>query len=139
MKISRKVQYGLIAIVEIGIHSTKDENVTLIDISQRNGVNLKFLENIMVTLKVHRLVLGQRGCKNGGYKLRKDAKNITLTEILNALDETILDEFQEEYPNNAYIQPILNEVVWNSMNKTLLSFTDNITLSMIIDGYEKNS
>lgn len=83
------------AIVSIAIHSQNGSYVNVLDIAKTNNLPTKYLENIMVDLRINNLVIGKRGCKNGGYKLRKNPNDITLTEILNALDNTILDKSQD--------------------------------------------
>lgn len=128
MRISKRVQYGIIAIVSIAIHSQNGSYVNVSDIAKKNNLPIKYLENIMSDLRINNLVIGNRGCKNGGYKLRKNPNDITLTEILNALDNTILGKNQSENHMD-----ILNEIILDNINKSILDFSNNITLSTMIE------
>lgn len=136
MRISKKVQYGIIAMVEIGIYSQNDDYVPIFYISKINKLPFKFLENIMISLRANNLVLGKRGGNNGGYRLNKNPNDITLTEIINALDNTILDENQNNININTNTELIVNEMVWNKINKSMLDFTNSITLSMMIEYFK---
>lgn len=136
MRISKKVQYGIIAMVEIGIYSQNGDYVPIFYISKMNKLPFKFLENIMISLKANNLVFGKRGGNNGGYRLNKNPNDITLTEIINALDNTILDENQNNININTNIELIVNEMIWNKVNKSMLDFTNSITLSMMIEYFK---
>jgi Rrf2 family protein len=130
MRISKRVQYGIIAMVSIAMQSKDDCYVSLLDISNSNDLPLKFLENIMVNLRLNDLVISQRGCKNGGYKLARSSNEITLTEILNALDNSIL--CKNTHNTNA-IALAIDTVVWQEVNQSILTLTDSITLSTIVE------
>lgn len=108
MKISKRVQYGIIAIVSIAIHSQNGSYVNVLNIAKQNNLPIRYLENIMSDLRRNNLVIGKRGCINGGYKLKKNPNDITLTKILNALDNNIL-------------------------NQKILEFTDSVTISMMMN------
>ena len=84
MKLSTKGRYGLRAIVEL---SARQESgpVSLSLIASEQGVSEAYLEQLMRLLKNAGLVTTARG-KTGGYLLTRDAKDITVAEILNALE-----------------------------------------------------
>ncbi len=55
------------------------------EIADRQDIPLKYLEQIINTLKKHQLVTSVRGAE-GGYRLSRDARQITVLEILTALE-----------------------------------------------------
>jgi Rrf2 family protein len=83
MRVSAKADYALRAVIEIaaaGPDPIKGERI-----AQAQGIPLKFLENILVELKHDGLVLAQRGAE-GGYRLARPAEEITLAEVIRAVD-----------------------------------------------------
>ena len=79
MKISTKGRYGLRVMVDLAIYG-KDQYVSLNEISLRQEISVKYLEQIMRLLTGHKLVKSTRGI-NGGYKLREDPSLITNTAL----------------------------------------------------------
>jgi Rrf2 family protein len=120
--------------VSIGLYSDGDNYVSLLDISTMNNLPLKFLENIVISLKLNNLVTSQRGCKNGGYRLVKNPKDIKLTEILNSLDNSILNH--EDVYENSIIKNAVDEIVWQQIDQSILKFTDSVTLDDIIQQFK---
>ncbi len=82
--VSTKGIYGLTAILILA----KEKNKMLLpikEIAKRGIIPQNYLEQILVTLKRDGLVESVRGA-NGGYKLLKDANDITVFEVLNSLE-----------------------------------------------------
>lgn len=84
MKLSKKSEYGLRALLELTL---AHEKVTLQrhDIAARQHIPIEFLEQILLTLKRAGLVSSRRGIK-GGYTLIKQPRDITLGQIIRTLD-----------------------------------------------------
>ena len=84
MKISTKGTYALGIMTDIA-KNYKDEAVSLSLIASRNNMSVKYLEQIVNMLTKNNLLTSFRGT-NGGYKLSRDAREITLGQILNATE-----------------------------------------------------
>lgn len=84
MKISTKGRYGLRVMVDLAIYG-KDHYVSLNDISLRQEISVKYLEQIMRLLTGNKLIKSTRGI-NGGYKLRENPSKITTLMVLEALE-----------------------------------------------------
>lgn len=134
MKISTKVEYGLVAIIDIALYSKDNQSVNSVQISERHGISKKFLEQIMNSLRTAKLVVALKGSK-GGYKLFKPAEKITLTEILNALDVSILSNNLNTFSYNSDMKQLIDTTVWNRMNDSILAISNSITLAELIDKY----
>ena len=132
MKISTKVEYGLVAIIDIALYSKDNQSVNSVQISERHGISKKFLEQIMNSLRTAKLVVALKGSK-GGYKLFKPADKITLTEILNALDVSILSNNLNTFSYD--IKQLIDDTIWNRMNDSILAISNSITLAELIDKY----
>lgn len=136
MRISTKVEYGLIAILDIAIHSAGSASISSLKISEHNNIPRKFLEQIMISLRSARLVTSVKGSK-GGYRLVKSPEQIKLTEVINALDISLL-EHQAIEENNGSIRNFLNENIWEKLNDSILEITDNVTLQDLMDKYSES-
>lgn len=83
MKLSTRVRYAVRAVVDLGIHS--DGNLVLLkEIAKRQHVSVKYLENIFASLRKAKIVKGVRGAK-GGYRLEHDAADITIYDVVLAM------------------------------------------------------
>lgn len=87
MKFSTHATYGLRAIINLAKHSDKP-NLALSVIAKEESISLKYLEILFANLKKAGLVRSVKGA-NGGYKLAKPARQITVYEIINALEGKI--------------------------------------------------
>ena len=87
MKLSNKGRYAVMALADLAKFNTK-KPISLRDISLRQGISLLYLEQIFLKLKKNKIVVSVRGM-NGGYNLNKDASEIKISEVLNAVDEKV--------------------------------------------------
>jgi Rrf2 family protein len=84
MKVSRKGEYALRAMIDLSLNYDKG-NVQIRDISQREKIPQKFLEQILLTLKNAGLLQSKRGI-GGGYSLIKPPGKISLAEVIRIID-----------------------------------------------------
>ncbi len=83
MRVSAKVDYALRAAAELA--AAPDGPVKGERISQAQGIPLKFLESILLELRHHGLVQSQGGA-DGGYWLARPAAEITIAEVIRAVE-----------------------------------------------------
>lgn len=127
--VSTKGTYGLTAMIILA----KEKNQKLLqikDIASKGDIPQNYLEQILVLLKKGALVQSIRGA-NGGYKLSKDANNITVYEILNSL-ECCMAHTDTKSKNNM-LQPF-----WEETQKKVEGIF-SLTLSELEEFLEKNS
>ena len=126
MKISTKVEFGIIAVIDIASHSL-------------NGNAVTYLEQILSSLSSAGLVRGQKG-SNGGYVIAKDLKEITFKDIINALDANVLSNvyFNSRGDDDVMIRLIDNSL-WSKMSSYLQEYAESITLAQLCDEYIKNN
>ena len=91
MKVSTRVEYGMLALTDIALHSGNGSSVPAPEIAERQGISQKYLEQILTHLRQAGLIRAQKGLR-GGYTLTRAADKISLAEVINALDNTILEE-----------------------------------------------
>lgn len=84
MKLSKKSEYGLRALLELTLAHGKT-TLQRHDIASRQHIPIEFLEQILLALKRAGILSSRRGIK-GGYTLIKDPKEITLGQVIRTLD-----------------------------------------------------
>ena len=129
MKISSKVECGIISLVDICIYSNNSV-VTVINISSRQNISAKYLEQILPQLRQADIIRSVKG-SHGGYVLTRPAENITLHDVINALDRTVLADYNGK--EDSRIADAVSECLWSKMSEYLRSFTDSVTLRDIAD------
>jgi len=84
MKLSTKGRYGLRALIDLAKYS-EIEPVSISSISARQGISERYLEQLMALLKKAGLIKSIRGA-SGGYTLAKKADEISVGDVLRALE-----------------------------------------------------
>ena len=139
MKISTKVEFGIIAIIDIATYSKNGSAVTTPEIAKRLNISKKFLEQILSCLSSAALVRGQKG-SNGGYVIAKKYSDITFKDIINALDVSVLsDVYFSTQSDNETIVTLINQKLWDVMSGYLQKYADSITLEDIVESYKEST
>ena len=87
MKLSTKGRYGLRALIDLARYSEL-EPVSISCIAERQNLSERYLEQLMSLLKKAGLVQSIRGA-GGGYVLAKDAGEISVGDVLRALEGSL--------------------------------------------------
>ena len=87
MKLSTKGRYAMVALADLAT-ARADQMTSLAEISKRQDISLPYLEQLFVKLRRAGLVESVRG-PGGGYRLARPAGDIRVSEILQAVDETV--------------------------------------------------
>lgn len=139
MKLSTKGRYGLQAMVDLGVYS-KDKYVSLKSIAERLSISENYLEQLISILKKNHLVVSVRGAQ-GGYKLAKAPNEMTIGEILRALEGSLAPTECTGENSVFHCQnnhPCVTRVVWERIRDSINEVVDNITLDQLMANYEKN-
>lgn len=105
MKLTSRSEYALLALVHLARHEAEGY-LSVQSIATAQGIPAKFLEQILLTLKLSRYVKSLRG-KRGGYRLARPAGRITLAEVIRLFDgalaptESVSKYFYEATPVEA--------------------------------------
>lgn len=127
MKVSTRVEYGLIALTDIVLHSVEGESVSAPDISKRQHISQKYLEQILLLLRQAGFIHAQKGLR-GGYVLAFPPDQITLSDVLNALDQNILADMDpKEDPGT--LGAAINRCFWDRINQNLNQYAKETKMS----------
>lgn len=130
MKLSTKGRYAVTAMMDLAIHDYKGP-VTLSDISQCQGISLSYLEQLFSKLRKHRLVEGVRG-PGGGYRLGKPADQISIADIIVAVDSNI-DATRCKGGEDCHRgERCQTHKLWAELSDRMYSFLDDMTLASFI-------
>jgi len=137
MKISSKTTYGLRFLLGLAIAYEQDY-IRLKDIANQEAISEKYLESIVATIKPLGLIEVKRGSK-GGYKLSKPPSKITLKEVVEVLDGTIIDsEVKDGKLGNTYNEQAVNDL-WRGLQENISSYLDRISLQNLVDDYNRKN
>ena len=128
MKLSSRSQYAITAMLELALHEKK-RPVTLFDISQKQKISLSYLEQLFANLRKHELVRGRRG-PGGGYVLARDVKDISIADIVTAVDD-IPQESTGEPAINA--EGVSSDLLWNNISHQIYDYLRGINLSQFLE------
>lgn len=135
MRISAKGRYGLAAMVELTWLSANGKLIPVATLSDHLGISKIYLEQIFSLLKRGKLVTSVKGAQ-GGYRLARDASEISVYDILSALEQTLFEPTESSVEEKApTIESILNENVYEVLDQGVKDTLSKIKLSHLLDEY----
>lgn len=134
MKISTKGRYALRVMIDLAGHQ-EGAVISLRDVSQRQGITLKYLEQIIPLLSRAGLLKSVRG-SNGGYRLTRSAAAYTAGEILRAVEGSLVPvACLEDEPNLCTrCNDCKTLPFWQGLSKVIDGYIDGITLEDLLRG-----
>ncbi len=126
MKLSTKGRYAVTAMMDIALHENVGP-VTLADISQCQGISLSYLEQLFSKLRSSKLVKGVRG-PGGGYRLAKPADQISVSDIIDAVDEKLDFTKCKGAGDCNQGERCITHQLWSGLTQDLHRFLSGITL-----------
>lgn len=139
MKLSTKGRYGLRAFIDIAVHS-ETEPVSLANVAMRQNISISYLEQLMTKLKKAELIESVRGA-NGGYILARNAKNISVGEVLRALEGELMPvecaALEEGLEHCAVESGCATKIVWKKINDSLNETVNNIFIDELVKESKK--
>jgi len=134
MKITSKGRHAVRIMVDIA--RNKDEYVSISDISNRQHITTKYLEQIIALLVKGKLVESMRGVK-GGYKLTRSPESITVKEILDATGDTTKIAGCLNGEKCPMAEKCDTMGVWNELTNLINDYLNKITLQNLMERIRK--
>lgn len=126
MRLSTRGRYAVTAMMDLALHNQVGP-VTLADISTCQDISLSYLEQLFAKLRQANLVKGVRG-PGGGYRLARPATEITVADIITAVDEQVDATRCQGRENCHGGKRCLTHELWTDLSEQIFQFLDNITL-----------
>lgn len=134
-RMSKKLLFAIEAVVDIAYHAGAGP-VRSVDISRRQGIPRRYLEQVLQQLVHHGVLAGQRGPK-GGYRLARERRRITVGEIvrivrnLEGAGDPVSDMDGSEIGLKV-VRPL-----WQSAQQEILDRFDKLTIETLCDEARK--
>jgi len=140
VKLSTKGRYGTRLMVNLARHyQNSNEAIILKTVSEEEGISIRYLEQIIIPLKINRLVKSIRGA-GGGYILARKPTEIHICDILHALEGSCsLVECIEDETFCDKIKTCGTHEIWKEATRLLRSYFDNLTLQDVLELGEKKA
>ena len=133
MKVSTRGDYASRALLSLALHAEESIPTSVRDIAERTGLPQPYLEQILLALKGAGIVRSKRGV-GGGYVLARRPEEITLGEIVSAVDGPIaVGDFGEPHQNGAcdHEGQCVLLAVWAGISDRMRLELDSFTLADI--------
>ncbi len=138
MQFSYKAHYGLLALLDIALHSN-GRMVSLRDIARRHKISPSYLEQVILSLQTAGLVRSTRG-KNGGFALTKLPSEIKLDKVLRSLERTLTFADCVDDPNVCHRQKYcVATELWRKLTETVVRELNSYTLEDFIQWHEEKN
>jgi Rrf2 family transcriptional regulator, iron-sulfur cluster assembly transcription factor len=130
MRLTTKGRFAVTAILDLAL-SQKGGPVALAAISNRRGISLSYLEQLFGKLRRHALVTSVRG-PGGGYLLAKSADEVSIADIIRAVDEP-MDATQCGGKENCHDDhKCLTHDLWAGLNDCIDEYLSSVKLGQLV-------
>jgi Rrf2 family transcriptional regulator, iron-sulfur cluster assembly transcription factor len=142
MRLSTRGRYAVMAMVELAARQhpamdgdpAKGRPVSLADIAHAQLLSLAYLEQLFGPLRRAGLVASARG-PGGGYRLGRPPSQISIADIVDAVDETIrATRCDEGAPGCLAGQRCLTHDLWDELGQQIRFFLTGMTLADVVTG-----
>lgn len=131
MRLTTKGRFAVTAMVDLAMRQTRGP-VTLAAISERQHISLSYLEQLFGKLRRRSLVSSVRG-PGGGYHLAQPAANVTVADIVTAVDEP-LDATQCGGKENCKDeQRCMTHDLWATLNTKMHDYLSSVSLADLVE------
>ena len=130
MRLTTKGRYAVTAMLDLAISADKGP-VSLVDISRRQKISQSYLEQLFSKLRKSGLVVSIRG-PGGGYQLSRSLDEISVTQIIDAVNESIDATNCNGKGNCDQGEICLTHHLWEDLSHQIHDFLSGISLSSLV-------
>ena len=136
MRLTTKGRFAVTAMIDLAMRQDAGP-VTLAGISQRQRISLSYLEQLFGKLRRHEIVESVRG-PGGGYSLARRAEEVTVADIIIAVDEP-LDATQcgskgnREKGQDGHRGHCMTHELWATLNQKMVEYLDSVSLRDLVE------
>ena len=137
MRISAKGRYALASMISLAKDYTKGEYTTVLSISEKLGISKIYLEQVFSLLKRGGIVNSVKGSQ-GGYQLARMPRQITLYDVLSAVELALFEPNDRTVEENAPdIESAMRISAFEKIESALKSTMQSVTLQELVVEAEK--
>ncbi len=138
IRVSTKGRYGTRLMVNLARHYNSGRKAIILkSVAAEEEISIRYLEQIIIPLKIYKLVKSIRGA-GGGYTLARKPSEITICQILEALEGScgLVDcvddtDFCDRVPSCAAYE------IWSEASHLLKNYFQSMTLQSVLDIHER--
>ena len=131
MRLTTKGRFAVTAMIDLALRQHAGP-VTLAGISERQKISLSYLEQLFGKLRRHELVASVRG-PGGGYRLAKPLVDVSVADIIRAVDEPMDATLCGGKANCSEDQkPCMTHELWTSLNEKMFEYLNSVTLAQLV-------
>ena len=131
MRLTTKGRFAVTAMIDLAMQCGSGP-VTLAEISQRQKISLSYLEQLFGKMRRRVLVDSVRG-PGGGYRLAKDMAQVSVADIILAVDEPV-DSTQCGGKENCHDgQKCITHDLWANLDQHVVDYLSAVTLKQLVD------
>ena len=130
MKISAKTEYACIAILELASRYDSENPARVRDLAQTHNIPLRFLVQILLQMKASGFVVSTRG-KSGGYQLNRPPQQITLAEVMSAIEGPRSHYDDAKQPGSSISQALRD--VWDEAGQAQQKVLQSVTVAELLE------
>ena len=132
MRLTTKGRFAVAAMLDLALQS-QEVPVPLMSISERQKISLSYLEQLFSKLRRHHLVQSYRG-PGGGYRLAKEKSEISIAEVIEAVDEAVDATNCQGKANCKNNWPCISHKLWTGLNSVMHDYLKTVTLEDLVSG-----
>ena len=130
MRLTTKGRFAVTAMIDLALRQHEGP-VTLAGIAERQNISLSYLEQLFGKLRRHQLVASVRG-PGGGYCLAKSLEDVSVADIISAVDEP-LDATNCGGKRNCHDDhPCMTHMLWTSLNTRMFEYLSSVNLAELV-------
>ncbi len=140
IRLSTKGRYGTRLMLNLARHYNHDEEIVILkSVSDDEEISIRYLEQIIIPLKINRLVKSIRGA-GGGYILARKPSKILISEIIQSLEGSFcLVDCIEERDYCHRTPTCAAHEIWKEASFILRNYFQSISLQDLVEIYEKKN
>ncbi|NLC20030.1 MAG: Rrf2 family transcriptional regulator [Clostridiales bacterium] len=138
MRVSAKGRYALAAVISMAQQYDSGEHITVISISEKLGISKIYLEQVFALLKKAEIVSSTKGAQ-GGYQLTRMPGQITVLDVLLAVESSLFEQTQETVQEKAPdIEMAMRLSAFNILDRNVRQTLSSITIADLVSEAEKH-
>ena len=134
MKLSTRGRYGLRALVDLAANAGEG-TASLVQTARRQKLSLNYLEQVFASLRRAGIVTTVKGA-GGGYALARDMDEITVKEVIEALEGEISIADEAAGVREDEVQSAIRSLLWDEIGRQVEKLLAGRTLGSLVREYE---
>lgn len=135
MRLTSKGRYAVMAMADLALHGGGERAVPLQEVARRQEISLSYLEQLFARMRRAGLVSGVRG-PGGGYRLARPPAQVTVADIIDAVDEPIKATRCEEGSTKSCLGRTgrcIAHGLWKEMGDRIQIFLASVSLADVLE------